>query len=363
MKILFVNPIIYTSETKKIKRRQSIEDTMSFGLCKAFAENGYDITLYACSSYEPLEKQKEYPFNIIFEKPTFSLVFPANVIPRLPKLKHFLENNSFDLIICSEAFSLTTYTCVKQCPEKTIVWQEMATYQHAFHQLPAKFWYKHIVKNKYKNVKIVARSQKAKDFISQFSDNVSNIIIDHGVELKQFSASREKRKQFIVISQLIPRKRIDLTINAFIEFCEIYDSSYKLIIIGDGESRVVLEKQAKNSSFSNNVVFKGFLSHNQMMDDLSHSLAMLVSTERDENMITIDESLACCTPIITTSVPFTSSYIKENGLGYVDDNWSAKTLKECIYNNDTLVNNCFEERFKQDYSYKIKQFMEVKNND
>ena len=358
MKILFVNPILYTSETKRIKKRNSIRDTMSFGLCNAFIEQGYDITLYACSDFKPNDDET-FPFKVIFEKPKTTYLFHSNVIPRLPKLKHFLKNNYFDLIICSEAFSLTTYTCVKQCPEKTIVWQEMATYQHAFHQLPAKFWYKHIVKNKYKNVKIVARSQKAKDFISQFSNNVSDIIIDHGVELKEFTASREKRKQFIVISQLIPRKRIDCTIDNFIEFCNKYDSSCKLVIIGDGESREELEKQANNSPFSSNIVFKGFLSHKQMMDDLSHSMAMLVSTERDENMITIDESLACCTPIITTSVPFTASYIKENGLGYVDDNWSAKTLEECIQNNEIIVDNCYKERFKQDYSYKIKQFMEV----
>lgn len=331
---------------------------MAYGLCKAFANNGYDITLYACSSYEPLEKAK-YPFKIIFENPTLSFLFPVNVIPRLPKLKSFLKNNNFDLIICSEAFSLTTYACVKQCPEKTIIWQEMATYQHAFHQLPAKFWYNYIVKSKYKNVKIVARSQKAKEFISKFSNKVSNIIIDHGVELKQFFSSKEKRRQFIVISQLIPRKRINRTINNFVEFCKTYDSSYKLIIIGDGVSKSELENQAEKSSFSSNIVFKGFLSHHQMMDNLSHSMAMLVSTERDENMITIDESLACGTPVITTSVPFTASYIKKNELGYVDDNWSASTLEDCVSNNAILVDNCLKERPKLDYSYKISQFLKV----
>jgi len=358
MKVLFVNPVMFSSETKKVQRRNNIEDTMAFGLCKAFEENGYDITLYTCSSYEPLDKLT-YPFKIIFEKPTFPFLFHPTIIPRLPKLKGFLKKSKFDLIICSEAFSLATYTCVKQCPEKTIVWQEMASYQHTLYQLPAKYWYNFIVKDKYKNVKIVARSQKAKEFISQFSNNVSDIIIDHGVDLNQFTASREKQKQFIVVSQLVSRKRVNKTIDNFLEFCKKYDSSYQLIIVGEGESRKDLEKQAKDSTFSNRIHFKGFLSHNQMMDDLSHSMAMLVSTERDENMITIDESLACCTPIITTSVPFTSSYIKEKELGYVDDNWSAKTLEECIHNNHMLVNNCFIERYKQGYSYKIKQFLEA----
>ena len=64
MKILFVNPWIYTSETRKIKRKKSIKDTMSFGLCSAFSEMGHDITLVEDINFKPTEEE-EYNFHVL----------------------------------------------------------------------------------------------------------------------------------------------------------------------------------------------------------------------------------------------------------------------------------------------------------
>jgi 1,2-diacylglycerol 3-alpha-glucosyltransferase len=358
MKILFVNPYLYTSETKNVQKRNSIKDTMSYGLCCAFAKAGHDITLYACSTFEPTV-DKKFPFKVVFERARFTKILPPNMLPFLPKLKRFIKQGNFDLIIASECFSLTTLACVKASPNKTIIWQELAAYQHAFHQIPAKLWYKFIVKHKFKNVRIVARSDRAKIFASHFSNNVSNIVIDHGVDLKEFVATRNKRKQFIVVSQLIPRKCIDKTISAFCDFCDKYDDSFKLIIVGDGISKNSLVEQAKNYKWSSHIIFKGFLSHDELMDDLSHSMAMLINTNKDDNMITIDESLACCTPVITNTVPFTSDFIQKDKTGIVKDTWDADALEECVKNNKALVEACYQNRSKQDYAYKISQFISI----
>lgn len=45
MKVLFVNPIIYTPENAHIPQIDSIDDTMSYDLCMAFQRHGVDITL------------------------------------------------------------------------------------------------------------------------------------------------------------------------------------------------------------------------------------------------------------------------------------------------------------------------------
>ena len=360
MKILFVNPIVYTSETKDVQKRKSIKDTMSYGFCKAFQESGNDITLYACASYKPAE-QENYPFHVIFENPTMTSICHPNNLPRLPKLKKYLKENDFDWIICSEAFSLTTYTCVKRCPEKTVVWQELANYQKSMHQIPAKFWYKFIVKRKYRNVPFIARSQRAMEFISQFSNHVWDETIDHGVDLNQFTVSTEKKKQFIVVSQLIPRKRIDLIIDAFEEFCEKYDSSYKLIIIGDGVSRNELEKKTISLKFSSSIQFKGYLPHKDIIHDLSHSMGLLVATEKDNNLLTFNESLACGTPILTNMVPFMSSVIAEKGYGIAKDNWSGKELNDLVLNNDKFIKKIISNREELSYEYKVKQFINLFN--
>ncbi len=43
MKVLVINPIMYTSETKNIKRALSIKDTMMYDLCLAFHEMGHSV--------------------------------------------------------------------------------------------------------------------------------------------------------------------------------------------------------------------------------------------------------------------------------------------------------------------------------
>ena len=45
MKVLVINPIMYTSETKNIKRAASIKDTMMYDFCLAFHEMGHSVTL------------------------------------------------------------------------------------------------------------------------------------------------------------------------------------------------------------------------------------------------------------------------------------------------------------------------------
>ena len=64
MKVLFVNPIIYTPENAHIPQIDSIDDTMSYDLCMAFQRHGVDITLAAAP-------RKMYWFSSVrLEKPS-----------------------------------------------------------------------------------------------------------------------------------------------------------------------------------------------------------------------------------------------------------------------------------------------------
>ena len=55
MKVLVINPIMYTSETKNIKRAASIKDTMMYDFCLAFHEMGHSVTLVG----GPFETEKK----------------------------------------------------------------------------------------------------------------------------------------------------------------------------------------------------------------------------------------------------------------------------------------------------------------
>lgn len=75
-------------------------------------------------------------------------------------------------------------------------------------------WYRMVAAVLMRKVTVVPMSKAAAAFIRQFSDNVSDIIIDHGVDVEKMMLTHVeyKKNQFVVVSQLIERKRIDKTI-------------------------------------------------------------------------------------------------------------------------------------------------------
>lgn len=357
MKILIVNPIIYTSETRDIKKVNTIKDTMIYDLSLGFMQKGIDVTLIACSDYKPLQKES-YPFNVVWLDAKIKKLFPSNTIPYCPDIKRYIKNNKFDLIITSEIFSLNSLMLSVRSKKNLIVWHELGKHNKLMHQLPSKIWYNIIARLFFRNTKIVARSVQARAFISQFCNNVSDTVIDHGVNLEKFKYETEKENYFAVSSQLIKRKRIDKIIKVFSEYVKEEDSTCKLYIMGEGEERENLEALAEELKISNNVIFTGKLPHSELVGILSKAKAMLVYTESDLNMVSIVESLAMATPVVTTCVPYSCHYIKKYKLGIADDDWNARSLVK-ICNDNSYIQNCLSYRPTLNTEYKVEQFLNV----
>ena len=183
--------------------------------------------------------------------------------------------------------------------------------------------------------------------------------IDHGVNIEKFTPCREKDNQFAISSQLISRKHIEKSIEAFAKYLNKYDGSAKLYIMGDGDEKENLRKLAKDLGADKNIIFTGKLGHNELIEILKKSIAMLVYTQSDLNMVSIVESLSLATPVITTSVPYCSSYIESENLGIVDDNWNEDDLRR-IATSDEYINNCMNYRKYLPTEYKAEQFLKVK---
>ncbi len=359
MKVLFVNPIIYTSETADIKRAESIKDTMSYDLCLAFKNEGHDITLVAGEPFRP-ENDVDYPFNIVWAKCALPSVCRPNALPFCPEVIKLVKDESFDLVISSEVFSLNSLMLALKSRDNLIVWHELAKHNNIFRSIPSKIWYNLIAKTAFKGVPVIARSEEAKRFISQFCNNVSNSIIDHGVNLEKFKACSEKEDYFIVSSQLIERKQIDKIIDKFSAFSKTHPS-YKLYIFGEGECEDALKKQSEALGLTDKVKFFGKVSHEELKEYLSKSKALLVYTRKDNNMISVVEAIACATPIITTGVPYNASYIRKYRLGIVNDEWNENDLEEIISNGE-YINNCLSYREGISNESKANAFIKEKSS-
>lgn len=360
-KILFVNPITYTPENKMIPKVDYIDNTMSYDLCSAFVSADIDITLAAAVEWKPL-KQKKFPFEIFWMNSYLKNFFPIHRIPvNLGLIKH-LKREKYDYVFTSEVFSIDSLLCVLFfSAKKTIVWHEMAMHNRMAKGLLSRVWYGIIAKIFFRKVLIVARSEEAQKFISQYCKNVSKEIIGHGVNLEKFTLAEEKQNCFCVVSQLIKRKRIDGILSIYKKYIEKYDKERKsvLYIIGDGDERESLENLTRELGIDSNVVFTGKLGHEKLHKYLSVSKAMLVNTEKDNSMISIVESIASGTPVITTTIPLNSKNIIKYNLGIAKDSWDENDLHNLDTNYKVYVENCKEYRKKLSTEYKVTQFMDM----
>ncbi|MCM1038857.1 MAG: glycosyltransferase [Ruminococcus sp.] len=358
--IAVINPILYTSETNQIPKIISIKDTMIYTMCLGFKRLGHSVILLAAEDYRP-EREETYDFEIIWMKTIWHRIFLPRCFPYMPQLRGFLRKHKFDIIISSEVFGTWSYTAARLYPDKTLIWHELAKHNNIMHQLPSKVWYHLIARFFMRKAAVIPRSEAAAEFIGRFMPNVFDSCIEHGVDLQKYPQQlwKEKKKQFVVVSQFIERKQIDRTLQQFRDFIRKGHGDFRLYLIGQGELEMQLKALAARYHMEENVIFCGQLPHKDLFPIVAQSMALLVSTVKDNNMVSIAESIAAGTPVVTTSIPYNAVYVEREQLGIVSDDWNAETLEEVWRKNNFYTEKCVAYRKKLSNEYCAKGFIDA----
>lgn len=342
MKILILNSILFTAENNIIPKVKSIKDTMIYNLCIGFKNLGHEVTLAAAADYKPTVSE-EYEFDILFFESVLKQIFLPSVLPFSPSLYKFLKSNAknFDFIISSEIFAFPSFFACMVCPSKVFVWQELGVHNRKMKKIPSKVWYNVIGRFFMRRCFVVPRSHAARSFILNYHRNTSNEIIVHGMNFDNLKYSTDKTDYFITVGQLIYRKNIESIIQKFDLFLKKYNLlHYRLYIAGTGILHEDLRVLVKQLNLENNVIFLGHLSHIELNEYLSHAKAILLNSRMELNMISLSESIAVATPVITNLVPYSSYDVIQNRLGIAKDNWNEHDMMEIIRNNKYYVDNC-----------------------
>ena len=157
MRILLINPILYTAETDRIPKVKSIKDTMIYTMCLGFLENGDTPVLVAASDYKP-ETEESYPFEIVWLNTALKKVFKPRCLPWMPELGAYIKKHrdEIDGIITSEVFSLCSLTAVRKMRERTIVWHELGAHNKIMHYIPSKVWYHVVARIFFRRVTVIS---------------------------------------------------------------------------------------------------------------------------------------------------------------------------------------------------------------
>lgn len=364
MKFLVINSILYTADNGIIPSVESIKDTMIYNMCLGFKSLGHSVTLVASEDYRPTKNEK-YDFPVLFFKSNCKKIFKPAMLPYSSELKKYIKQNhkNYDIIISSEAFQFQSLYTACICPEKTIIWHELALHPSKYHQIPSKLWYNIICQIFMQKVRcIIPRSEASKLFIKRYFRQVSEECIEHGINVEQFAYSNKKDNTLIFVGQLIPRKNIKSIILKFSKFLKKTNNSYTLLIVGRGFLENELKEMTKELDISDKVKFIGFVDHTQLNNLLKQSMAMLIDTFQDNNMVSIPESIVSGTPVLTNSIPTNSSIISKNNLGIVKQNWDENDIMAIVNNNCFYVENCIRYRDNLTNKHSAQLFIDVFNS-
>ena len=171
----------------------------------------------------------------------------------------------------------------------------------------------------------VTNSENVKNRIRKFY-NRDSFVIYPPVDTQRFviGPRRVRENFFLVVSQLVPYKRIDLIVEAFTR-CK-----RPLVIIGDGPERSKLERRA-----GRNIRFKGSLPQAEVIKAMQRCKAFVFAAEEDFGIV-MAEAQACGTPVIALGKGGALEIVENNVTGALFNEESVDSLLEALNRVETI---------------------------
>ncbi len=128
---------------------------------------------------------------------------------------------------------------------------------------------------------------------------------------------------FLVVSRLVPYKRIDLAVAAFTAL------GLPLRVIGTGRDRAALEAMP-----GDNVAFLGYVSDEEVRRQMAHCRALIFPGEEDFGLTPL-EAMAAGRPVIAYRAGGALDYVEEGVTGALFDTPDPSALAEAVRRLDT----------------------------
>lgn len=202
----------------------------------------------------------------------------------------------------------------------------------------------------------VANSENVKNRIRRFY-NRNSFILYPPVDTRRFVIGTQPNREnfFLVVSQLVPYKRIDLVVEAFTR-CK-----RPLVIIGDGPERSNLERGA-----GTNIRFEGSLPQAEVIKAMQRCKAFVFAGEEDFGIV-MAEAQACGTPVVALAKGGALEIVEDNLTGALFSEESVDSLLEALERVDKMSFDSklvrasalrfTQERFRNEFSTLVRRLL------
>jgi glycosyltransferase involved in cell wall biosynthesis len=211
---------------------------------------------------------------------------------------------------------------------------------------------------------IIAISTEVQSRIKKYYERNSRIIfppvkISHSHRKNKFPRGFAARnsflldaRNFLVVSRLVPYKKVDLAVRAFNE------NGHKLVIVGIGSEEKRLKAMAKE-----NIKFVGQVSEKRLEKYYKNCTALVFPQFEDFGLVAV-EALSCGKPVIAYKKGGALDIIKEGKNGVFFEKQNIVSLNRAVerlftknFNSDIIVSTSRKfgkERFKREFLKVIK---------
>ena len=164
-----------------------------------------------------------------------------------------------------------------------------------------------------------------------------SVYIPNIVDTELFSCGMKERDgkfRFIAIGALIPRKRMDLTVDAFARAFG-RNQRVTLTIFGEGPERAKLEETIRRNSLEERVTLMGLRSRDEIAGHLKAGDCFVLASRAETFGVVYAEAMAAGLPVIATKCGGPEHFVnKENGLLIpVDDLEDLVSAMKYMYEN------------------------------
>lgn len=146
-------------------------------------------------------------------------------------------------------------------------------------------------------------------------------VIPPPVNLDRFSMKGEKEDYYVVVSRLVPYKRIDLVVEAFRAMPD-----RKLIVIGGGTDAELVRQKAEGAS---NILLKGHVTDGELQSTLGKARAFVYAGEEDFG-ISLVEAQAAGTPVIAYGRGGACDIVQSGKTGFLFDSQSVESIIDAV---------------------------------
>ena len=170
-------------------------------------------------------------------------------------------------------------------------------------------------------------------------------LLPHAVSSASFADTPPDQRTYdcIFVGNLIPRKRVDLIIEAVDRIKKNHHEDIKLCIVGDGPLRSALEADVISRGLDKQVLFVGY--QTELTSFFSDARINLIASDMEGFPFVIVEGMAAGAVPVSTNVGTISDFIKHNEHGLLIPSGDAAALASAI--SELITNKKLYHRLRE----------------